>query len=361
MSHPDPALELEALASVRAELDAGTDPLAIFDVLGIAREEFDGMEEILMASFAEDTDTGRTERIDRYKEVYDARRAAKESQRAGIPEVPDLLSPPESNADESRLDQTAPAVQLATFQLATPTSVDPDATAQIDVASVLRALRDRGLPFDDRAPATAAPSPIPVTPDPSGETVMADVRAIREGAARAIPFATTDAPQETDQTAEIDVRMLASKLGLGGVPFAPPRDAVAAAASDEPLPRIDVDPKERTDTGTAEVDRRSLHLPPIPFDSESAGQKKGFSVADQTDDTIPGTAQGALPVLLERCALVVASLRGSQDQDEVLREHGFTPETWTLASREVAAACNADPDLRARYDQLLEEASKHVR
>ncbi len=96
MSRPDPALELEALASVRAELDAGTDPLAIFDVLGIAREEFDGMEEILMASFAEDTDTGRTERIDRYKEIYDARRAAKESQRVGIPEVPDLLSPPES-------------------------------------------------------------------------------------------------------------------------------------------------------------------------------------------------------------------------------------------------------------------------
>ncbi|MBK6518565.1 MAG: hypothetical protein IPG04_31630 [Polyangiaceae bacterium] len=360
MSRPDPALELEALASVRAELDAGTDPLAIFDVLGIAREEFDGMEEILMASFAEDTDTGRTERIDRYKEIYDARRAAKESLRVGIPEVPDLLSPPESPADENPLDQTAPAVQLATFQLAPPTSLDPDATAQVDVASVLRALRDRGLPFHDSAPNAQPPAAASLTPDPSGETVMADVRAIREGAARAIPFAATDAPEETDQTAEIDVRVLASKLGLGGVPFAPPRDAAATAASDEPLPRIEVDPKERTDTGTAEVDRRSLHLPPIPFDSKSAGQR-GFSVADQTDDTIPGTAQGALPILLERCALVVASMNRSQDQDQVLREHGFTPETWSLASREVAAACNAAPDLRARYDQLLEEASKHVR
>lgn len=361
MSRPEPALELEALASVRAELDAGTDPLAIFDVLGIAREEFDGMEEILMASFAEDTDTGRTERIDRYKEVYDARRAAKESQQVGIPEVPDLLSPPEAPADENRLDQTAPAVQLATFQLALPTSLDPDSTAQVDVASVLRALRDRGLPFDEGAPNAQPPAATALTPDPSGETVMADVRAIREGAARAIPFAATDAPEETNQTAEIDVRMLASKLGLGGVPFAPPGDVADAAASGAPLPRIEVDPKERTDTGTAEVDRRSLHLPPIPFDSKSAGQKRGFSVADQTDDTIPGTAQGALPILLERCAVVVASLNRSQDQDQVLREHGFTPETWTLASREVAAACNADPDLRARYDQLLEEASKHVR
>ncbi|NUP12482.1 MAG: hypothetical protein HOW73_41080 [Polyangiaceae bacterium] len=100
-----------------------------------------------------------------------------------------------------------------------PLSVNPDETAQVDGRKVLEALRSRGIPFDEKAPAVL-PAATPITGEQSGETAVVDGTNVRAAlVARGILSSTGELVERAPQTIEERVSAPPASAPVGPLPF----------------------------------------------------------------------------------------------------------------------------------------------
>jgi hypothetical protein len=159
-------------------------------------------------------------------------------------------------------------------------------------------------------------------------------------------------------TEAIDFEAVQNMLQKGSTPF--------ADATERP-----------TTVGTEAIDlaavQKMLGTGPTPFSGIAApppsipvGPTSGRGAPHElaTDEIRLSTAAAALPfenngpMTVERYAQIQAAITTDPDPGSVLGRFGVSLQDWGAVHSDMRARFKADPALRARYEQLLREATK---
>lgn len=281
-----PPLALEPYATLRAEIDAGEDLLAVIDREKVTESTWTAAQAYWLKKMADEAETRRFETTTRYqalyvtkKKIFEGKRARKKSK----DEQPKLVEPNVAALDAAasvlatRPEATVPAIVVPkppvveapvaapSFELPAPmarppapriaeparvgptvaASALPDRTAPMQTAAAPAA----SLPFAPAAPNAPPPIARPAVvlppgdsarsggaPPASGRTANVDIdRLIRERKGGATPFPAS----KFESTVNVDLRALAA---AAATPFAPSGPGANKGPASSPPPRRDSTP-----------------------------------------------------------------------------------------------------------------------
>lgn len=366
--------DLTLVARTRRALDSGADASHVLAAAGLSDARWAELEEEVMNTLADDVDRGDSTRLEAYRAAYTGEAAGPRAaaSAAGAP----------SPATASAAVAEPPAISVAqpskaSYQRvpipAAPISVDD--TAQVDVRNIVAGIRAAAGPFDADAP-VRKPMPVPIAPpeDQSGSTMTEDISALLRAAGPAVPFgarpAAPPAPppppppplpaQERPTsvaTEAVDFEEMHRMLAKGPTPFPAASERPASVATEA----IDLEAVQRM-LGTGPVPFSGTAAPPPslpvrpPETSPMAYSVPTEEVRLAAAVALPFEQQG--PMTVERYAQIQAAITTDPDPGSVLGRFGVSLQDWGAVHTDMRARFKADPALRARYEQLLREATK---
>lgn len=291
-------LVIVEIARVRARLDNGESRDEVLRDVGKTSDGWQRDEESLLAVLSDDIETGRTERVLRFHEVY-----AK------------LRGPEPTRVATSSLD--APA----------PVGLEPGLRAPMPVAALTNATIDEtamlpkealGSAWPFQAPTDGAPKMISVAALMRGNPGSTGTRELDADEVVPRPVSLSALPQTTG---EID----RAQLGLPAVPF--------SGSNPPPPPRSAAEGVLQSDQTLLAGDT-AVDAPAIPFVAEDA--------------LIP----------LEQYAEITALLTKEGDPMKTFKRLGIDPASWLSTVRTYSKRFATDPALEAKFDMLVRNFSR---
>ncbi|HTJ81874.1 MAG TPA: hypothetical protein VL400_09110 [Polyangiaceae bacterium] len=365
-------LPLEVVARLRAALDANVDPEGALRGAATSRDAFAAAESALLEQIADDLDRGETARLQAFRHVYSAARAA-----LGAPPL-DATEQPATTLS-SRHPQAPSAEPSASPQPPPPPAIPtatPDSTVDVDARAIRAALAARGIPFDATRP-TAPPAPTPVVRSEDGETVEADAAQIRAAlAARAVPFPRPPAPPNSappPRASDVGPRQIITADMVDAMLRAPPRAAAPQRAPELPSPigkqTAFLDNRFVDKRGELPFQRGATPSPPVGSPPVAYTDRQTVALAESPAmgaSTLPphrdaaGRAATPFPAQspetlmpLERYAEITVALERDGKPLETFQRFGLDPSSWMKILRAYNVRLAADTELKARFDALI--------
>lgn len=349
----EPALKLDRLAQLRAELEAG---MAQADLLERERLSEDGFREACTfwdAKLAEEAAQKRSVLGTRYNTALNTRRR--------------LLAAKRKKVEPEPADEPAPAAPAPAMGFQRPVaSYEP-------------------LPYEPPPPVPRPPAPLPAPPASDyGATMVGDERALQDMAA-AMPFLTAaraaaglpipapEPPPSSKPTPAVDggatLTLDDSGLSQADIPafLKVAREAHAAGAPPPwaPAQAAPIPPPTRDYGSTASIDPNSAELAAaLPFLNalreqrpKPAGPTPAAS-APPAPAPLAAVAPASRRFSLEQFAALTAQIAAAPDTIAGIRQRwGLTEASHRAESEAWQSDCSSNPPLLARYASLV----KHFR
>jgi hypothetical protein len=341
-----PDFSIDTFAEVRARLDAGQEPTAVFASIALGENEWRSEAERLLGELADEVDRGEFDRVRAFKAKYrETWTAITGSPPGGTGDVQAAPAPIDGSAKAPEAP-VAVAISKASYQVAEEKAAKPllgSTTMSLDLSAV-----PVSLPFKT-ASGPAVPPPVR-PPPPRIDTGTWEV--------------TVDEVHRVAQSLRTGGPTHAAGPATGEVTADELRNVIAPMSGASSRTLFSVDPSAPRAAATA-VPFRPPTAPPHAMREDTRGGFRSKDVGQYPPTALPpehpafSGGVGLMP--LEEYARIFAVLRKEANPTATFARLGIQPENWMAIARAYAIQFATDPALQQRFDGLVNQNLQMLR